>query len=173
MIWPREKDYNKIIDGMALGYGVPAPLIKGIIAKESSFKPDSIKQEPQIQDASRGLMQILYRTAKNLGFPGEANQLFEPGINILFGTRLLAENLKRSQKTKIPNPTANAIAAYNAGWSKKFPGWAPRKPDLTYVNQEYVDTVNVYTAYFAGRLTEKEVRTFQKTKAAPSSTLFF
>lgn len=173
MIWKYQNAYDKIIDGMALGYGIPAPLIKAVIAKESSFNPRAMKSEPHLKDASRGLMQVLYRTAKNLGFTGEAEKLYQPDISIMYGTKLLAENIKRSKNAKIPNPVANAIAAYNAGWSKKFPGWAPRKPDLTYVNQDYVDTVNVYASYFAGRLTEAEVRQFQKTKSLPNSTLFF
>lgn len=173
-IWINQDRYNSIIDGMAIGYGVPAPLIKGIIAKESSFNPKAFKSEPHLKDASRGLMQVLYQTAKNLGYTGDADGLFSPSVSIQYGTMLLAQNIERSKRAKIPNPIANAVAAYNAGWSKKFPGWAPRKPDNTYVNQDYVDTVNVYAAYFAGHIPEGEVRSYMKSKAwAGGSTLFF
>lgn len=173
-LWLNETKYDKIINGMALGYGVPAPLIKAIIAKESSFNSQAYKSEPQIKDASRGLMQVLYRTAVSLGYKGMADDLFEPSTNIMYGTRLLADNIQRSVKANIPNPIANAVAAYNAGWSKKFPGWAPRTPQLKYVNQEYVDAVNVYAAYFAGQIPEAEALQFTRSKAwAGGSTLFF
>jgi soluble lytic murein transglycosylase-like protein len=168
MIWKDEKKYDKLIDGMALGYNIPAPLIKGVIAKESGFNPNAMKSEPQIKDASRGLMQVLYRTAKNLGFKGVAEELYHPGTNVRYGVELLAENLART-KGKVDA----AVAAYNAGWSKVRPGDAPRKPDMTFVNQDYVDTVNVYAAYFAGRLTAEEVKTFQRSKMLGGGSILF
>jgi len=173
-LWVNETKYDRIIDGFALGYGVPAPLIKGVIAKESSFNPNAMKSEPHIHDASRGLMQVLYGTAKDLGYKGTAEGLLSPSTSIQYGTMLLAENIRRSERANVTNPVANAVSAYNAGWSKKFPGWAPRKPDLTYVNQPYVDAVNVYAAYFAGKIPESEALSFIHSKAwAGGSNLFF
>lgn len=169
MIWKDENLYDKIIDGMALGYSVPAPLIKGIIAKESGFNPKAYKAEPQIQDASRGLMQVLNRTAKALGFVGHVDELYTPSVNILYGVKLLQENLKRSK-----NNIGIAVAAYNAGWSKIRKGDAPRDAKGNFVNQQYVDDVKVYTSYFAGQLEEKEVRAYQRSRIfLGGKTLFF
>jgi len=161
MIWKDEQKYDKIIDGMALGYGVPAPLIKAIIAKESSFNHRAMKPELQIQDASRGLMQVLARTARALGFKDDIEKLYDPAINILYGTKLLKENLERTKGN-----LAQAVAAYNAGWK-----WFINKKPIP--NQDYVNYINVYTAYFAGRLPESDVKTFQRSKIMPKATLFF
>ena len=168
MIWNNEKTYDTIIDGMALGYGVPAPLIKGIIAKESGFNPKAYKAEPHIGDASRGLMQVLNRTAKALGFTGHVDELYEPSKNILYGAKLLKENLQRSK-----NNVGIAVAAYNAGWSKVRKGDAPRDTKGSFVNQQYVDDVKVYTSYFAGQLEEKEVRSYQRSKLFPDGKILF
>lgn len=152
MIWSNEEKYNKIIDGMALGYGVPTPLIKGIIAKESSFNPTVSKDEPQIQDKSRGLMQVLFKTAQNLGHNGTPDDLFKPDVNIMLGTKLLAENLQRTKGN-----VEAAVAAYNAGWR-----WWNKK--LPIPNLDYVNDVKVYTSYFAKKLPESDVLMYIKSK---------
>lgn len=167
MMWASENKYDEIIAKKASKYNVPVALVKAVMAKESSFNPKAYKAEPQIDDASRGLMQVLFRTAKNLGFKGASpDMLFDPGINIEFGTALLADNLKRTG-----GKVDAAVAAYNAGWSKVRPNDAPRKPDNTYVNQSYVDDVNVYYAYFAGKVTDKEVKEYAKSKNWIGGTL--
>lgn len=169
MIWVNENKYDSIINGMALGYEVPAPLIKGVMAKESAFNEKAYKSEPKIHDASRGLMQLLYHTATALGYRGTADDLYAPSTNIQYGAKLLAENIKRAG-----GRYDVAVSAYNAGWSKVRKNDAPRKPDMTFVNQEYVNDVNVYAAYFAGKIPEEEAKTYLRSKAwAGGSPLFF
>jgi len=167
MMWASENKYDEIISKKASKYNVPIALVKAVIAKESSFNPKAYKAEPQISDASRGLMQVLFRTAKGLGFKGaDPAMLFDPTINIEFGTALLAENLKRTG-----GKVDAAIAAYNAGWSKVRANDAPRKPDNTFVNQSYVNDVQVYYAYFAGKVTEPELKEYAKSKTWAGGTL--
>lgn len=162
VIWSDETKYDQIIDLNATSFGVPASLIKAVIAKESSFRPQAFKSEPHIKDASRGLMQVLLQTARNLGFKGKADDLFDPKLNIYYGTYLLSQNLKTAGgKVNV------AVAAYNAGWSKVRKGDAPRKPDMTFVNQSYVDDVQVYFAYFSKRITEQEAKEYIRSKKFP------
>ena len=158
-VWAKENEYNTLIKAYGSKYKVPHELIKAIIAKESSFRPKAYKSEPRIKDASRGLMQLLERTARNLGYTGHIKHLFTPAINIRYGTKLLAENLKRSNGN-----VDIAVSAYNAGWSKIRPKDAKRKRNGEFINQEYVDDVKVYNAYFSKRITEEETKQYLRTK---------
>lgn len=89
---------------------VPVPIIKAVIAQESRYDPRAIRGEPHLADASRGLMQLLYGTAKTLGYGGGAEGLFDPGVSTYYGTKLLAENFARAGNWPA------AISAYNGGF---------------------------------------------------------
>jgi hypothetical protein len=73
--------FDGIISDASAAWDVPAALIKAIIEKESGFDPNAYRAEPQIGDASRGLMQLLYGTAQALGFAGEPDDLYDPTTN--------------------------------------------------------------------------------------------
>jgi soluble lytic murein transglycosylase-like protein len=158
-IWPNEGTFDNFITTYSLKYKVPKELIKAVIAKESSFNPKAYRAEPKIGDASRGLMQVLERTAKNLGFTENVKNLFDPSKSIQYGTKLLAENLERAKGN-----VDIAISAYNAGFSAKRAGDAKRKPNWEFINKEYVDDVKVYYAYFQNRISEAEIKQYMKTK---------
>ena len=76
---------------------IPDGLTLATIDSESSFNPDAIRQEPAINDASYGLMQILYSTAKDRGYKGLPEGLFDPETNITFGTAYQAWLYRRYQ----------------------------------------------------------------------------
>ena len=82
MIWANENKWQEDFDKAATSFNIPVALLKAIAAKESSFNPKAYKSEPKIKDASRGLMQVLYRTATGLGFKGKADDLFDPKTSI-------------------------------------------------------------------------------------------
>jgi soluble lytic murein transglycosylase-like protein len=105
---------------------VPEAVIKGIIAAESGFKPDAVRGEAHLGDASYGLMQILLQTAKSLGYRGDATQLMHPGVNVYYGTKLLAENFKRAGNWP------DAISAYNGGFRPEL-GFGKRATRLVRV----------------------------------------
>lgn len=63
--------------------------VLAIIEIESSFNPDSYRYEKHIGDASIGLMQILYQTARDRGFTQGPAGLFDPETNIRYGMRQL------------------------------------------------------------------------------------
>jgi soluble lytic murein transglycosylase-like protein len=108
--------YDQIVDAASVNYDVAVPLIKAVIMTESSFNPNAYRAEPAIKDGSYGLMQILFRTAVGLGFPNEpnrANELFDPQVNINYGTAFLAQLQKRY------STPGDLYAAYNSGAVRK------------------------------------------------------
>jgi soluble lytic murein transglycosylase-like protein len=149
--------YADIVTAASQATGVPVGLANGLIQVESAWDPNALRSEPQIGDASRGLTQILYRTAVGLGFLGSAEDLFDPYLNIPLGLKELAAEYARA------GTWAGALSAYNGGWnpSKGFGAvlTAPRVVVLAhdpvtgaasvtrtaqageYANQPYVDRV--------------------------------
>lgn len=149
-----ENRYDYLVRAAAALHHVPAPLIKAVIGAESGYDPKAYRAEPQIDDASRGLMQLLEKTARALGHTGAADTLYDPLVNINAGSQLLARNYTHAERGKPEAPPAElweiAISAYNAGWSPNRPYDAKRKPGGEFVNQKYVDRVLRFAKYFGG-----------------------
>lgn len=101
-------------------------LIKGLIGAESAFDPSATRGEPQLGDASIGLMQVLYSTAKGLGYPGPVGDrtkltgLYAPATNIYYGARLIRKLLISAGNE------AGATSAYNGGWRPELGFGRPR-----------------------------------------------
>jgi hypothetical protein len=129
--------FDSLIHSIASRHGVDPFLVKAVIAAESSFDPRAFRNEPQIQDASRGLMQTLYATARDMGYTGAPEGLFDPATSIEYGTRYLKRQLLRYS-----GDTARAVAAYNSGTAYVRNG--------AFVNQPYVDRVMRFYAAFRG-----------------------
>lgn len=167
--WVNENAYDSVIWPIAQQNGVSPYLIKAVIGAESAYNPKARRAEaprdslpptpdfPKGGDESRGLMQLLMRTARALGYQGDLAGLDDPQLNIAYGARLLRDNFRRTSSSAAlkGQPTAAqwdaAIAAYNAGWSKQRPGDAPRTGSTIatpFVNQVYVDRVRSYQKYF-------------------------
>lgn len=119
MQWAREHEFDALIQAVSASFGsrVAPELIKAIIAAESGFNPAAVRGEPQIGDASIGLMQVLYATAQGLGYPGEIGDavkgtgLFRPDANVYIGTKLLDQLLRQTG-----GDVDAAISAYNGGY---------------------------------------------------------
>lgn len=94
-----------------------APALKSLIGIESAFDSAAHRGEPQIGDASVGLMQILLSTAKGLGYPGvmgtpEAQDgLFWPDTNVWYGASLFKRLLSQTH-----GDFRAAVSAYNGGY---------------------------------------------------------
>lgn len=130
--------YEDIIESASKAYQIPVEVIKAIIRVESNWDPNAKRYESHLNDSSLGLMQLLTKTAKYVANNTAltAEQILQPTLNILLGTKYLKEQLNKYDNLN------DAIAAYNAG--------SPRKTSTgAYVNQGYVDKVNqwikVYT----------------------------
>lgn len=147
--WAHQDDYDAMIRPLAAARGVPVALVKAIIARESEFKPSAYRAEPQIDDASRGLMQLLYGTAKALGYTGTAEGLYDPATNLRLGVQLLADNIAFAAANG--HGVDAAISAYNGGFSAQRRGDGKRTGDTVatpYINQAYVDWVQEAQRYF-------------------------
>lgn len=106
-----EDAYDTVIRIAASNYGVPFSLVKAIIGQESRFDPRAYRVEAKINDASRGLMQILLGTAQGQGFSGTAEDLFDPLTNITYGTSYLARQINRAGNIEA------GVSAYNGGYN--------------------------------------------------------
>lgn len=123
--WMNENAYDAIVQSASEAQAVPVPLIKAIIAAESAFNPNARRAEVGINDASSGLMQILLSTARGLGFTGTPDELFDPGVNITIGTRLLAQLLRQTGGDQDA-----AASAYNGGYRPTL-GFGARRTATT------------------------------------------
>src|SRR4029077_17728865 len=105
--------------GTGLDTATFAALLKAEAQVESSFDPTAYRAEPGNR-ASRGLMQILDTTARDLGYTGSLGDdatatggLYDPAIAIDLAGQLVAQNLRGTHG----NLNA-AIAAYNEGLAR-------------------------------------------------------
>lgn len=94
-------------------------------------------KDPKIVSSSYGLMQLMFTTAWQLGFRGQAEDLYNPVINVELGAKLIRQLMDRV--TSSPNidlwPLDIALARYNGGSTGN-----PRT-DGALRNQSYVDKV--------------------------------
>ncbi len=123
--------YGTIIRESAAKYDVDPNLIFATIMIESGGNPRAIRYEPRINDASYGLGQLLYGTAKGLGYTGRPEGLFDPAINIDLIARyhrrnldhyghLTAEQLTTAYNTGSPykQPLAGHLAKFNKWYNR-------------------------------------------------------
>jgi len=103
-------DFDLLIAGAAEKWRVPFAWIKAICGAESEYNPLAFRAEPQINDGSYGLMQILLQTARGLGYIGTAAGLLDPATNIDLASKLLAQ-LRHSWGTDF----RRVYSAYNSG----------------------------------------------------------
>lgn len=113
----------------AFGVTVPVDLVLAIVAAESSGNPAAVRREPDGR-ISRGLMQVLEGTARELGFR-KPLELHVPAVGLEAGSRYLAKQLSRYGGRQ-----AQAIAAYNAGTASYTDSAREH-----FRNQAYVDKV--------------------------------
>lgn len=109
------EQFQVSISDAAIRYSVPESWIKAVIMTESSGDPRAYRAEPQINDASYGLMQLLLKTARGLGYVGAADGLYDPAVNIDLGTKLLAQ-WRRTQGDDFQA----VYSAYNSGKPDRY-----------------------------------------------------
>jgi len=144
-----ENDFDLLVAEAGEAWSVDPALIKAIIGAESEFKPNAYRAEPQINDASYGLMQLLYSTARTIGYTGSTSGLYDPTTNIRLGTRFLADLIKTAAQRG--HGVDAAVSAYNAGFSAVRPGDGKRvtnDPRSPFINQAYVARVLDLASYF-------------------------
>lgn len=148
-----------LVDAIASSEGVPPELLKALVEIESAWDPKAYRAEPQIHDASYGLAQILYGTAKSIGYQGTPEGLFIPAEGLKWGARYLRRMLNTFQGNWVL-----AMAGYNAG-----PGNArkaitrsgsrdPEKidPFLPSITRSYWKKALVWARHYAGQISRAE-----------------
>lgn len=114
LVWAR---YGYLIRHSAREYDLDPNLIFATIMVESSGNTYAIRHEPRINDASYGLGQILYGTARGIGYRGKPEGLFDPATNIDLIARYHKRNYDRYREL---NPV-ELTTAYNTGSPFKRP----------------------------------------------------
>jgi soluble lytic murein transglycosylase-like protein len=106
-----DSSFDSLISASSARWGVPFQWVKAVIGTESNFNPGAYRAEPRIGDASYGLMQLLSQTARGLGWSGDdADELFDPVLNIELGTKLLAD-----LRARYGADFRRIYSAYNSG----------------------------------------------------------
>ena len=159
MRYTHENDFDAIINTAAARWGVPAALVKAIIAHESEFQQHAtaLTGGDGKRGGSYGLMQMSLATARALGFTGTAQDLYDPATNISYGTQYLRDLVREAGAGGYG--LDSAISAYNAGNSRWRRGDGPRVGSITratpqqamtvpFINQAYVNDVLDLMRYF-------------------------
>lgn len=103
--------YEEIVSACAQEYGVEESLVYAVIKCESGFRPNVTSKAD-----ARGLMQITEETfdwvnsKMPAGEKASYDEIFDPEVNIRYGTYLLSLLLEEFDSTE------NALTAYHAGW---------------------------------------------------------
>lgn len=112
--------YGQLIRESAAEYGLDPNLIFATIMIESGGNARAIRQEPRLHDASYGLGQLLYSTARGIGYRGTPEGLFDPATNIDLIARYHRRNLDHYGHLTGEQLTT----AYNTGspYKRPYPG---------------------------------------------------
>ncbi|MBX3456710.1 transglycosylase SLT domain-containing protein, partial [Ferrovibrio sp.] len=122
------------------GFFDPA-LIMGMIATESSYRPNAYRYEARLGEASYGLMQVLESTARDRGMVGSPEQMYDPEIGIRFGMRQLKWSYDYLAARIGPPSREQLLSAYNAGVGYVVKGGA---------RIDYAAKVELYMADWVG-----------------------
>lgn len=145
-------------------YMINPDLIRAICKKESGDNAFACRIEPHLKRAkwykrtlldlqdiqdyhfcSFGYMQIMFGTARHIGYLGNPFDLFNPDKAIKFGTKFFKQCVRRYK-----NNVHHAIAAYNQGNNRYYDINKNGIKDANekYRNQDYVDKVLKYYTQF-------------------------
>lgn len=117
LVWTR---YGYLIRLSAEKYDLDPNLIFATIMVESGGNTYAIRHEPSLHDASYGLGQLLYGTARGIGYRGTPDGLFDPAVNI----DLIAKYHKLNFDRYTELNALQLTVAYNTGspYKKPHPG---------------------------------------------------
>ena len=101
--------YRDIIAREARKQGVPLALAMAVVEVESNYRANARGAAGEI-----GLMQIMPRTARGIGYKGPMKKLYNPETNIRYGMKYLGKAYKLGGGT-----ACGAILKYNAGHGAK------------------------------------------------------
>lgn len=121
-------EYRTEIERAAKDWRVDPDLLEAVVMIESSGNPHAVRYEPAFFDryirgkaewakwqprrvaSSYGLAQLMFPTAREIGFRGEPEELFVPSVNLYYAGKLLSRLLHWAKGNE-----AMALAGYNGG----------------------------------------------------------
>ena len=101
--------YGPIIAKHAKAHGVPVKLAMAVVEVESSYRPNARGRAGEI-----GLMQLLPKTARFIGYKGTMRNLYRPDVNIAYGMKYLGKAHRLGGGS-----LCGTILKYNAGHGAK------------------------------------------------------
>ncbi|WP_279477544.1 lytic transglycosylase domain-containing protein [Aureimonas sp. SK2] len=105
------RPFADIIEREAKANDISVELAHAIVSVESNYRVEVTGRAGEI-----GLMQIKPATARDMGFTGDARELYNPAVNIKYGMKYLAGAERRGGGT-----LCGTILKYNAGhYSKRM-----------------------------------------------------
>lgn len=104
-----ERPYNTLIAELAKAHNVPLDLAHAVIHVESNYNANAKGAAGEV-----GLMQLMPKTARGMGYSGSISALFEPRTNLEYGMRYLAK-----AHVLGGGDTCRTILKYNAGHGAK------------------------------------------------------
>lgn len=128
-------DYRDIIIKYASQNQLDPSLVAGIIYTESHYNPQATSRV-----GAKGLMQLMPATARSISeqlSEPEMGDLFDPEVNIRYGTFYIAQKIKDYEG----NVNA-ALAAYNGGPAVGSRYVVSREAGIPYETQNFIKTVN-------------------------------
>ena len=105
----RRELYHPIVAKHARASGVPVELALAVVEVESNYRPKARGRAGEI-----GLMQLLPRTARYIGYEGSMKKLYHPDTNIRYGMKCLGKAYRLGGGS-----TCGTILKYNAGHAAK------------------------------------------------------
>jgi len=150
-------EYARLVGEKAREMGVPPALAIAIAYHESKLNPNA----PRGADGEYGIMQVMPKTGKGMGFSNK--DLADPEKNIEAGLKYLKQNLDAFE-----GDAKLATIGYNAGTNSSFFSGG----DLPKVTEEYLKAMKGYGAYSDGLVTQPaeqpEAGEMVLTEAPPS-----
>ncbi len=134
---PALEPYRGAIEAAAARHQVDADLLAVMVLAESAA--DARAKSPY---GARGLMQLMPKTAERVAaarqLPFSVAQLEDPAFNVDLGAAYLAQQLSRFERAA--DPTALAVAAYNAG-PERAQAWSEGREPLSTETDRYQQLV--------------------------------
>lgn len=106
------------------GLGLDAGDILATMIVESSLDPTAYRYEIGVNDASYGLMQVLSRTARDMGYSGDPSGLYDPLTGTRIGMRYVrwVQDYLRGRLGRDPS-WDEWTSGYNGGPGRVVTGW--------------------------------------------------
>ena len=138
----RSQEVGPLIAEAAAKHGLPLPLVKAVVWRESDFEVRAVGAAKE-----RGLMQVTPGAAKDWAKAHRIRSfretdLFDPATNLDVGTWYLARAIRRWKEEGADRPEVFGLAEYNAGITRAR-RWASHTPRLQ--AHEFVEAIDFPT----------------------------